>query len=111
VPLIPAADLPADLLHALAECQGRVVLVVGAGCSIEPPTGPKLSSAYGVEVMRELVLDGIIDEGDCDHPDDLSVVASAVWGRRGTQAPVLERLPRGEFRTAETKTIAVHYGD
>src|SRR5579862_1920445 len=94
------AELPADLLHALAECQGRVVLVIGAGCSTEPPTGLKLSSEYAVEVMRELVLDGVLDDGDCDDSEDLSVVTSAVWGRHGTQAPVVERLPHGEFRTA-----------
>jgi len=100
VPQIPAAEVPADLLHALAECQGRVVLVIGAGCSIEQPTGLKLSSVYAVEAMRQLVLDGVLDEGDCDRPEDLSLVASAVWERHGTQVPVVERLPRGEFRTA-----------
>jgi hypothetical protein len=100
VPITPTAEVPADLLHALAECRGRVVLVIGAGCSIEPPTGLKLSSEYAVEVMRQLVLDGVLDEGDCDDPEDLSLVASAVWARHGTQASVVERLPRGEFRTA-----------
>lgn len=100
VPLITEPEMPADLLHAVAECQGRVVLVVGAGCSIEQPTGLKLASEYAAEVLRKLVLDGILADGDCDNPQDLSLVASAVWSRHGTQAAVVERLPRAEFRTA-----------
>ena len=100
MPLIAEADMPADLLHAVAECQGRVVLVVGAGCSIEQPTGLKLASEYAAEVLRELVLDGVLDDGDCDTPQDLSRVAGAVWSRHGRQAAVVERLPRAEFRTA-----------
>lgn len=101
MPLTPEASVvPADLLHAVAECQGRVVLVVGAGCSIEHPTGLKLAGEYAVEVHRELVLDGVLAEGDCENPQDLSLVASVVWQRHGSQAPVVERLPRAEFRTA-----------
>ncbi len=79
MPPTPEPDMPADLLHAVAECQGRVVLVVGAGCSIEQPTGLKLVSEYAGEVLRKLVLDGILAGGDCDKPQDLSLVASAVW--------------------------------
>lgn len=95
-----ASTVPADLLHAVAECQGRVVLVVGAGCSIEHPTGLKLASEYAAEVHRQLVLDGVLDDGECNDPRDLSLVASTVWARHGSQAPVVERLPRAEFRTA-----------
>jgi hypothetical protein len=100
VPVLPAPVLPADLLHAVSECQGRVTLVVGAGCSIEEPTGLKLASAYAVDAFRQLVLDGLLNEGDCDNPDDLSLVASAVWVRHGSQVPLVERLPRNAFRTA-----------
>jgi hypothetical protein len=92
--------LPADLLHAVSECQGRVALVVGAGCSVEEPTGLKLASEYAAEAFRQLVLDGILNEGECDDPEDLSLVASAVWARHGSQTPLVERLPRSAFRTA-----------
>jgi len=97
---MPATDVPADLLHAIAECQGRVVLVVGAGCSLEPPTGLKLASEYAVEVLNELVLDGVLADGGCHDSQDLSLVASTVWARHGSQAAVVERLPRAKFRTA-----------
>jgi hypothetical protein len=99
-PTPEASILPADLLHAVAERQGRVVLIVGAGCSIEPPTGLKLAGEYAMDVHRELVLDGVLAAGDCENPQDLSRVASAVWDRHGSQAAVVERLPRAEFRTA-----------
>lgn len=100
MPPLPVPALPADLLHAVAECQGRVTLVVGAGCSIEEPTGLKLASAYAAEAFRQLVLDGLLNETECDDPDDLSLVASAVLARNGSQAPLVERLPRSAFRTA-----------
>jgi len=93
-------ELPADLLHAVAECDGRVVLVLGAGCSLEEPTGLKLASFYASEAFRQLVLDGLLGQTECDDPDDLSLVASAVWARHGSQAPLVERLPRNAFRTA-----------
>jgi hypothetical protein len=100
VPLVPEAALPAALLHAVAERRGLVVLVVGAGCSREDPTGLKLASEYAAEIHRKLVLDGILAPDDSTDPDDLSLVAGAVWDRRGSQAAVVERLPRADFRTA-----------
>lgn len=99
-PRAEADAVPADLLHAVAERRGHVVLVVGAGCSIEHPTGLKLASEYAVEAHRDLVLDGVLDQGACADPQDLSLVASAVWDRHGSQAAVVERLPRARFRTA-----------
>ncbi len=94
------AELPADLLHAAAERQGLVVLVVGAGCSLEAPTNLRLASDYAIDVHRRLLLDGVLEENECQQPDDLSLVASAVWERHGSQAAVVERLPRSGFRTA-----------
>ena len=105
-PIPEAGTIPADLLRAVAECRGRVVLVVGARCSTEHPTGLKLASEYAAEVHRKLVLDGILVDGDSDDPQDLSLVTSTVWARHGTQAPVVERLPRGEFRT-RARTMAI----
>lgn len=75
--------------------------MIGAGCSLEPPTGLKLSSTYAREAHQQLLLDGVLDDGDCDDPDDLSAVASAVWTKRGTQRAVVEQLPRNRFRNAQ----------
>src|ERR1035438_9190869 len=93
--------VPSVLLHAIAERAGRIALVIGAGCSLEPPTGLKLSSTYAREAHQQLLLDGVLDDGDCDDPDDLSAVASAVWTKRGTQRAVVEQLPRNRFRNAQ----------
>ncbi len=93
-------ELPSDLLHAAAERQGLVVLVVGAGCSLEAPTNLKLAREYALDVHRRLLLDGLLQEGQCEHPEDLSLLASVVWEHHGSQAGVVERLPRSAFRTA-----------
>jgi len=93
--------VPSDLLHAVAERAGRIALVIGAGCSLEPPTSLELSSTYARDVHQQLVLDGVLNEGDCHDPDDLSAVASAVWTKRGAQRAVVERLPRSRFRNAQ----------
>jgi hypothetical protein len=93
--------LPPELLHAVAERAGRLALVVGAGCSLEPPTGLQLATAYSLDVYRQLVQDGLLAEGECDHPEDLSALTSTVWERHGNQVPVVERLPLREFRQAQ----------
>jgi hypothetical protein len=91
---------PPELLHAVAEQRGLVVLVVGAGCSLDAPTGLKLSRVYAIEANRKLELDDILAPGECPDPTDLSAVASVVHSKTGSQAAVVERLPRSEFRTA-----------
>jgi hypothetical protein len=93
-------NLPDQLLHAVAERMGRIALVVGAGCSLEAPTNLELSSAYAQQIHEQLLIDGVLDEGDCDDPSDLSAVASAVYSRRESQAEVVTRLPRTRFRNA-----------
>ncbi len=65
--------LPAVLLGAIAhEEGGRVVLVIGAGCSIEAPTDLPLARTCAEEAHRRLVADGVIGADDCPHPEDLS---------------------------------------
>lgn len=101
VPLVPEPQaIPAELLWAVAQRQGLVALVVGAGCSLEAPTGLKLARDYAEDVHRLLVADGVLVDGDCVDPTDLSLVATAVHDRTGSQAPLVERLPRNEYRTA-----------
>lgn len=94
--------LPADLLHAVAhDGGGRVVLVVGAGASCEPPTGLPLSRQCAVEAHRQLVADGVLIEGQCADPEDLSCLADAVVDATGGQSALVERLPIPSFRSAE----------
>ena len=97
---IVMGDLPDHLLQAVAERAGRIALVVGAGCSLEEPTSLKLSRAYSLEIHADLVRDGVLVDGDCENPEDLSAVTSAVWAKRASQEEVVTRLPRAEFRNA-----------
>ena len=67
-------------------------LVLGAGCSVEPPTGIQVSNACSLEIHRLLVADGILEEKECAKPEDLSAVADAVFKRYGSQRAVVECL-------------------
>lgn len=85
--------LPAELLQAVsAPGGGRIALVIGAGCSIEPPTCVPDSRACSEEVYRRLVADGVLQNGDCTDPSDLSLVADAVFAKKNSQHDVVERL-------------------
>ncbi len=75
--------------------------MVGAGCSIEDPTGLKLAGVYSQRIHDELVLEGILEQGECEAPDDLSELASVVAAKTGTQAAVVQRLPRNDFKYAK----------
>lgn len=93
--------LPAELLRAVAEQGGRIALVVGAGCSREAPTELDLATTYSLEVHRQLLQDGLLSDGECAAPEDLSALTSTVWEKLGDQSPVVERLPRNRFRQAQ----------
>ena len=89
-----------DILHAAADpTGGKWVLVIGAGCSVEPPTTLPASAACAQEAHRRLRSDGLLSQ-DCEDPDDLSAVADAVFAQTGCQAPLVERLPVQRFRSA-----------
>lgn len=92
--------IPAGLLHALADRSGRVSLVLGAGCSLEPPTDLELAGDYALDIHRRLVLEGVLDEGECVNPNDLSDLATVVHAKFSQQAHVVERLPHRKFRLA-----------
>ena len=94
--------LPPDLLLAISrEGAGQVVLVVGAGCSFEPPTSLPLANQCALEAHRRLVADGILVNGDCADPADLSCVADTVMSKTNSQRELVLRLPREDFRHAE----------
>lgn len=93
--------LPPELLQAIAAPEGgRVVLILGAGCSFEPPTSIPLAKACSVEAHRRLMLDGILSDGECGDPEDLSTLADTVKAKTGLQAEVVSRLPISAFRNA-----------
>ncbi len=95
-------SLPPALLHAVThEGGGGVVLVIGAGASFEAPTDLPLSRALALEAHRQLIADGILVDGSCADPEDLSCVADAVVEVTGDQAALVERLPVSRFRSAE----------
>lgn len=94
-------QVPHHVLQAVAEQTGRIALVVGAGCSLDAPTSLELSDEYARQVHAKLVLEHVLDDGDCTNPSDLSSVTSAVWSKVKSQEPVVTRLPRGAFRDAQ----------
>ncbi len=94
--------LPSDLLRAISQPEGgSVVLVVGAGCSAEPPTSLPLSRELALNAHRRLVEDGVLDDGDCPESDSLSCVADVVWSKTNSQRELVVRFPCDEFRQAE----------
>ena len=94
-------QLPADLLQAIsAEGGGRVVIVIGAGASFEEPTEIPLARECSEDAHRKLVDDGVLVQGDCDDPSDLSELAEVVHTKTGGQRALVERLPRSRFRMA-----------
>lgn len=94
--------IPAELADAIRHPDGgRVVLILGAGCSREPPTNLELASYYAERVHQKLIDDGILSSGSCPDPYDLSSVADAVWAARGRQRDLVERLPQADFARAE----------
>ena len=95
------ADLPKSLIDALAAPGGgRVVFVLGAGCSAEEPTDLPLSGECSLRAHERLVADGILLEGACADPEDLSIVADAVYAATGGQSALVQRMPFAEFEGA-----------
>jgi hypothetical protein len=75
---------------------GKVALVIGAGCSFEPPTSIPLASTCAEEAHRSLVRTGVLTLGECSDTGDLSKVADAVHAKFGTQAQLVDWL-LGEY--------------
>lgn len=96
------STLPSNLLQAISSPSGgRVVLVLGAGCSREEPTSLPLAGELSAQCYRKLVDDGILTEGEVSDLYDLSAVAEAVVQKTGNQNALIERFPQGDFRQAE----------
>lgn len=91
--------LPPELLMQIAASGGsRVVLVTGAGASMEAPTSLKSGADYSEEAHEHLILDTVLQPGACADPRDLSVLADVVYGATGSQLELTKRLPRNDWR-------------
>lgn len=92
--------LPAALVQAIADRpDGRVVLILGAGCSKEPPTGLLLAGELASRTHERLLRDRILDEC-CEAPEDLSAVADAVEAAAQSQSEMVQRMGPHELRLA-----------
>jgi hypothetical protein len=86
-------NLPAELLQAVsAPGGGKITLIVGAGCSFEAPTAIPLAGTCSQQSHDRLVADGVLVNGDCTTPWNLSCLADAVVAKRGKQRLLVEQL-------------------
>jgi hypothetical protein len=69
--------------------------VLGRGATELP-----LSKELAVSTHRRLLLDHVLDDGECRDPEDLSSVADAVFEKLGSQREMVSRLPISLLRHA-----------
>lgn len=91
--------LPAPLVAAISAADGRVALVIGAGTSVELPTGIQASRDLSVDAYRSLIRQGILAEGDCREPEDLAKLADVVVAKTHGRGALVRSLPIDQFRT------------
>jgi SIR2-like domain len=96
------ADVPAGLLQAVSsDGGGRLAVVIGAGCSHEPPTDVPLAGTLSTDAARKLVMDGVMVEGECPDPGDLAALASLVFKKTGSQHALISRFPLARLKMAK----------
>ena len=101
-PAVDSVPLPSEILQHVTDASGsHVVLVVGAGVSMEPPTGLQSGAYYSREAHRRLTDDEVLGADECTEPEDLSVLADLIYDKFGSQAHLTSRLPKNEWRTAK----------
>jgi hypothetical protein len=92
-------DVPAAVLqHVAAASGGQVVVVTGAGCSMEPPTSLLSGGSYSENAYAALVHDGILTEHAVPEPWDLSKLADIVQDVTGDLKALTDRLPGNAWR-------------
>jgi hypothetical protein len=92
--------LPGPLRTAIAALDGRVTLIIGAGTSIEAPTGGPTSRQLAEAAYQALLERGVLAQGDCANPEDLARLADAVVRKTGNQTGMVAALPVDHFRAA-----------
>ena len=99
--LLRLSELPPELLGCVSDASGgRLVIVTGAGSSMDWPTGLRSGAEYSEVAFAALVQDQLLEAGSCDQPRDLSLVADAVFDAYGSQKNLTDRLPRSDWRNA-----------
>jgi hypothetical protein len=100
-PVSDVAEIPPDLKAAAARADDQIVIVMGAGCSIESPTDLPLAGALSERIHKTLVDNGVLAAGACPEPWDLSAVAQATLAATGSQRALVDEFPPDEFRGAQ----------
>jgi hypothetical protein len=98
------AQIPNDLKAAAARADDQIVIVMGAGCSVEPPTNLPLAGTLSERIHRTLVDNGVLADGSCSEPWDLSAVAQATLDATGSQRALVDQFPPDDFRGAQPNT-------
>jgi hypothetical protein len=93
--------IPPELLSAVTALGGaRLAIVIGAGCSCEPPTQMPLARQLSTEAHRKLVHEGVLNAGECADPTDLAGLATLVFQKTGSQAALIRQFPVDRMRMA-----------
>src|SRR5215208_5050426 len=100
-PVSDVAEIPTDLKGAAARADDQIVIVMGAGCSVESPTDLPLAGALSERIHNTLVDNGVLAADACPDPWDLSAVAQATLTATGSQRPLVDEFPPDEFRGAQ----------
>jgi hypothetical protein len=95
------AELPPELRAAAARADGQIVIVMGAGCSLDPPTSLELAGDLANRICSSLIANGSLPPDMVDDPRDLSQLASAVFELTGSQRLVVDEFPPAAFRSAQ----------
>ena len=77
-----------------------MAVVIGAGCSAEPPTEIPLARDLSSEAHRKLVHEGVLNVGECLDPADLAALATLVYQRTGSQRELVQHLPIDKMKMA-----------
>jgi hypothetical protein len=95
------ATIPPELLQSLAAPGGgQVAVVIGAGCSVDPPTSIPLAGDLSEAVERQLVLNGRLQANQCPNPRDLAALASLVFQICNNQVELVQCFPIQRMRLA-----------
>jgi hypothetical protein len=95
-------SIPPHLLRSVCEPGGgRIVLVLGAGASMDPPTSLKSGARVSIEAHQRLIDDRLLSPGEVKNEWDLSELADVVWAKFGSQKELTDRLPHHAWRMAK----------
>ena len=95
-------SIPSHLLKSVCEPGGgRIVLVLGAGASMDAPTSLKSGARVSLDAHQRLVDDGLLSVGEVVHDWDLAELADVVWAKFGSQKELADRLPHHDWRMAK----------